>query len=250
MAGLRPVIAGTGAHVPTRREHPAPRWHQRRVAPHLGRRRRPRPPVPRVGWGGHRIRRRVRRDRPHPTGHGSAHAPLPPEDRPLRRRPHPRPQRGAAPVVIVVTCLLTAQPDPQRHTTLPADPGLLDTLRSSVTSKGFELHVLADCPLTISDPLVIVHLVPPGGNPYFHRWAVIADFLDGLGGWVWCVAGTDTELLAPPAPTSDVLHIGSEPLTVGCPWMRATNPSLAPWIDRHPDLPLLNPGITGGPAPV
>lgn len=153
--------------------------------------------------------------------------------------------------MIVVTCLLTAQPDPQRHTTLPADPALLDTLRSSVTSKGFELHVLADCPLTISDPLVTVHLVPPGGNPYFHRWASIADFIaDRDDEWVWCVDGTDTELLEPPAPTSDVLHIGSEPLTVGCPWMRATNPSLAPWIDRHPDLPLLNPGITGGPAPV
>lgn len=153
------------------------------------------------------------------------------------------------PALIVVTCLLTAQPDPQRHTTLPADPALLDTLRSSVTSKGFELHVLADSPLDIDDPLVTVHPVPPGGNPYFHRWAVIADFIaDRDDEWVWCVDGTDTELLERPAPGMDVLHIGSEPLPLGCSWMRATNPRFAAWIDEHADRPLLNPGITGGPA--
>ncbi len=146
----------------------------------------------------------------------------------------------------VVTVLLTANPDPQRGTTLDPDPGLLDTLRESVTSKGVELHVLADCPLDISDPLVSVHQVPAGGNPYFHRWQVIADHLDR--GWVWCVDGTDTELLELPAPQCPVLHIGSEPLTVGCSWMRATNPSVADWIDDNADRTLLNPGITGGPA--
>lgn len=150
--------------------------------------------------------------------------------------------------MIVITCLLTAQPDPQRDTTLPPDPALLDTLRRSVTSKGFDLHVLADCPLRIDDPHVTVHRVPPGGNPYFYRWKVIADHLETVDEWVWCVDATDTELLEPPAPTMDVLHIGSEPLPVGCSWMRATNPRFSRWIDENADRPLLNPGITGGPA--
>lgn len=148
---------------------------------------------------------------------------------------------------LVITCLLTRHPDPQRGHRWPADPATITVLDSLGDLDALVLH--DECDTT--DPRF--HPVAPSiENAYFARWEAIAGHLAGHPEVerVWCVDGTDVDMLHDPFPhmAPDTLYIGSEPLQVGCPWMRATNPDLDGWIRDNGWRRLLNPGLVGGPA--
>lgn len=147
----------------------------------------------------------------------------------------------------VVTWLLTATDDPQRARRW--EPSLDDyqTLAASLTAHGHRLTVLADCHVDAEANIDVVP-VRSGGNPYFHRWQVAAEYLSCRSGQVWCVDGTDTELLELPDPVEVGVAIGSEEDVCGSSWMRATSPDHAAWIRAHLDDRLLNPGLVGGDA--
>lgn len=150
----------------------------------------------------------------------------------------------------VITVLLTSYVDPQRGVKWPADVGLLAELLDSLARHDVPAVVLHDeLDAPHRDGVTFVE-VPAGGNPYFHRWRVIADYLATADhGRVWCVDGTDVEMLHNPFPEmGDGVYCGSEPHQVGCQWMRSVHPGSLNWIRRHAGLPLVNAGILGGPA--
>src|SRR5262245_9867110 len=89
------------------------------------------------------------------------------------------PSRSSAPtpgapavdeLTTVLTVLLHATPDPQRGTTLPADPDLVADLARSLDDHGHRLTVLTDCLDDHETANVTFVRVKAGENPYFHRW--------------------------------------------------------------------------------
>lgn len=148
----------------------------------------------------------------------------------------------------VVTTLLCATEDPQRRACWPPIGTVLDPLIASV--HGATTVVLHDTPLD-PPPTHPAHLelVAAGGNPYHHRWAAIAGWLDDVRptGWVWCVDGSDVEMLHEPWTHMEtgVLYAGSEPCTWSNPWLVGCHPSIRPDAG---DQPLLNAGLLGGDA--
>jgi hypothetical protein len=152
----------------------------------------------------------------------------------------------------VVTVLLTSQPDPQRRRHLPSDVAVIDELRRSVHAHGHHLTVLHDCLDEPDDERTAFVRVEPGGNPYWYRWALIADHLAGSDdGLVWCVDGTDVEMLNDPFPhmVPGVLYVGSEGERIGgAPfgWLRSTAPSMSAWLGAHTHEMTLNLGVVGG----
>jgi len=161
-------------------------------------------------------------------------------------------------VAVVITTLLNGAPDPQRDgERWPADVHLLDELRASVHRHGHQLVVLTDCLDEPDDALTTFVRVASGANPYFHRWQVIADFIHGyigvLGdapGFVWCVDGTDVEMLHDPFPhmVAGVRYCGSESSVINFWWMVDNHPSVRDWLNTYDHLPLLNAGLLGGTA--
>lgn len=156
---------------------------------------------------------------------------------------------GVAPTDVVITTLFSAVADPQRPgTQFPADSTLLDTLAASLT--GHHLVVLHDQLDDVGRPGVTFAQVPTGANPYFQRWESIHQWLTDHPevGRVWCVDGTDVEMLHDPFPEMipGVLYVGSEPEIVGLPWLANNHPSVQPFIDSHAELCLLNAGLCGG----
>lgn len=158
---------------------------------------------------------------------------------------------------VVLTCLLTNTPDPQRGEHLAADPSLFVQLRDSVHHNGRTLTVLHDCLDGADEGIDAFVMVEPGGNPYFYRWRVIADEVRTLNpdDLVWCVDATDVEMLHDPFPQMQrgIVYTGSEPWSIsdGSPfdrWLRKHCPSRNAWYDAHPKRPFLNMGILGGSA--
>jgi len=148
--------------------------------------------------------------------------------------------------VIVFTALLTGYPDPQRrkHKWQP-DPSVVDTLARSVQAHGHQLVVLHDEPPTTPPRRgEWVRVRVQHRNPYFARWFAYYDHLAGATGQVWCVDGSDVELLRTPEAVD--LACGAEPSTVGTePWM-AQHHSTSATLDQTARL--LNAGILGGKA--
>lgn len=150
--------------------------------------------------------------------------------------------------MIVVTVLLTANPDPQRpRHAWRCDPAIVDTLAGSVEAHGHHFVVLHDEPPT-STP-AIGEWVPVRAqhrNPYFARWFAYRDFLLGATGPVWCVDGSDTELLRQPQMAPGVLYAGTDR---GDPddraWLVDNHPRT---VNAPPALPMFNAGLLGGDA--
>lgn len=148
----------------------------------------------------------------------------------------------------VVTTLLCAADDPVRHQRWEPDGNLLATLLASVT--GAETVVLTDSVPRPTPRCDVLLPVPAGANPYHHRWAVIADWLDTISGadLVWCVDATDVEMLREPwehmAPGA--IYCGSEDDTWSLPWMVDLHPSIRAVAA---DQPLRNAGLLGGGVP-
>jgi hypothetical protein len=158
-------------------------------------------------------------------------------------------------VNLVVTTLLTSHVDPQRGDRWPSDISLLDELLDSLAAHDVAAVVLHDRPLHTDRDGVELVAVAAGGNPYFHRWKVIADLLVSpsyrnlIGDdAVWCVDGTDVVMLRPPfsAMTPGALHIGSECSTLSDPWLAPNHPSVRELVAANPDGILYNAGVLGG----
>lgn len=158
---------------------------------------------------------------------------------------------------VVLTCFLNNTRDPARGKKWKADVKLVDALRRSVVSRGHPLVVLHDCLTRHNAALTTFCRVVPGGNPYFHRWQVIADWLDDHDDIdrVWCVDATDVVMLNDPFPQMqrDVLYSGSEPRRLGGSdehnaWLRDNHPNYAAFCDAHTEQLFMNPGILGGDA--
>jgi hypothetical protein len=157
---------------------------------------------------------------------------------------------------VILASYLNAEPDPQRHTMLPADPSGFQVLRESVARAGEHLVIFTDgLKEPNDDHLTYVRVPASGENPYWRRWGLFASWLANHP-WVeqaWCVDATDTELLNDPWDMEPGrLHVGSEPWTFGSErlhdWTATVAPSMLPWIDEHPDDVVINCGTVGGDA--
>jgi hypothetical protein len=159
------------------------------------------------------------------------------------------------PTEVILTCLLTGEPDPQRGRRWDSDASVLAALAASVEAHGRHLVVLTDCLGPMSAEGITYERVPPGGNVYWRRWVLYRDWLVEHPDvqWAWCVDGSDVEMLNDPfgRMRPDRLYVGSEDATLSHPtsgpWLcKGATDAVCEWLDAHPDLPVLNMGTLGG----
>jgi len=151
---------------------------------------------------------------------------------------------------VVITTLLTSQPDPQRGTRMKASPDLLAKWAASV--KGGDAIVLADelknSPAGAS--LVVVPDVKM--NVYFRRWLHIWQHLRDHPEYqfVWCTDGTDVEMLREPwqGMQTGNIYAGSEPKTYADAWAKQHHPEgiYQAFLTEHRNDVMLNAGLLGG----
>lgn len=151
---------------------------------------------------------------------------------------------------VVITTLLTCQPDPQRGKKMQADPNMLQHWASSIA--GAKAVVLAD-ELTAPPFDALLFTVPSVNmNPYFARWMHIYQHLREHPEYrfVWCTDGTDVEMLR--APWEEMqpgkVYVGSEPKTYADTWAKQNHPELIyqEFIETHRGDVMLNAGLLGG----
>ena len=151
---------------------------------------------------------------------------------------------------LVITTLLTSQPDPQRGRKMKPDPQALQAWADSIS--GALPIVLAD-ELKESPTGAGLFEVPPlGMSPYFARWLHIYQYLRAHPEYhlVWCTDGTDVEMLREPwvemAPGK--IYVGSEHKTYFDEWMKDNHHGKAysVFFELHRDEQLLNAGLIGG----
>lgn len=144
---------------------------------------------------------------------------------------------------VILTCLFTAHPDPQRKQPLTPDTRHADKLLASLT--GHTVIVLTDFDTDHPN----FHKVSTGSQPYLQRWVSYRQYLLANPDirYLWCVDATDVESLNDPFPGMQpgTLYAGWEHQVVGCDWMRDNHHASRPWIDDHPNLPLINAGVIG-----
>jgi len=151
---------------------------------------------------------------------------------------------------VVITTLLTSQPDPQRGTKLAPAADLLQAWAASV--RGADAVVLADELTTAPGDACLIHVPALQMSPYFARWLHIYQYLRAHPEYrrVWCTDGTDVEMLHAPweEMESGKIYVGSEHKTYADEWMKANHHGKAysDFIDQHRDEPLLNAGLLGG----
>jgi len=161
---------------------------------------------------------------------------------------------------VVVTSLLTKEPDPMRGRKWDADPSILETWAASI--KGATPVVIADELTTTPQGVQLVNSSDlaspnvPSGGPYFNRWVYFLQWLylnEHSLDKVWLTDGSDVTMLREPWDQMEegVLYVGSEEQhLVGCDWMRNINHHPSPieqlFIDSERDLLLLNAGLVGG----
>ncbi|POP44937.1 glycosyltransferase [Superficieibacter electus] len=156
-----------------------------------------------------------------------------------------RPRRN-----VVITTLLTSQPDPQRGNKMQADPNLLQHWASSIA--GAKVVVLAD-ELTAPPFDALLFKVPSVNmSPYFARWLHIYQHLREHPeyGFVWCTDGTDVEMLHAPWDEMDAgqVYVGSEPKTYADAWAKENHPEKVyqRFIIENKNEVMLNAGLLGG----
>lgn len=151
---------------------------------------------------------------------------------------------------LVITTLLTSQPDPQRGRKMKPDPQVIQAWADSIS--GALPIVLAD-ELKESPTGAGLFEVPPlGMSPYFARWLHIYQYLRAHPEYhlVWCTDGTDVEMLREPweemAPGK--IYVGSEHKTYFDEWMKDNHHGKAysEFFELHRDEQLLNAGLIGG----
>jgi len=151
---------------------------------------------------------------------------------------------------LVITTLLTSQPDPQRTGKMKPDPQALQAWADSIS--GALPIVLAD-ELKESPTGASLFEVPPVNmSPYFARWLHVYQYLRAHPEYhlVWCTDGTDVEMLREPWSEMQpgIIYVGSEHKTYSDEWMKGNHHGKAysDFIDQHRDEPLLNAGLLGG----
>lgn len=151
---------------------------------------------------------------------------------------------------VVITTLLTKLKDPQRGRRMPPSVSLLKALHKSLG--GRKLVVLHDELSSPELPNTEFVKVSSGLNPYFQRHLAVYQYLRAHPeiGRVWCVDGTDVEMLRDPFPEMEpgTLYVGSEPSTLRNSWMLKNHPDtkIQEFFKSHPNYQLLNAGLIGG----
>ncbi|MEN8467456.1 glycosyltransferase family 2 protein, partial [Enterobacter cloacae subsp. cloacae] len=151
---------------------------------------------------------------------------------------------------LVITTLLTSQPDPQRGGKMKPDPRALQVWADSIS--GALPIVLADELKEAPTGADLVEVPLVDMSPYFARWLHIYQFLRSHPEYhlVWCTDGTDVEMLREPWAEMEPgkIYVGSEHKTYADEWMKANHHGKAysDFIEQHRDEPLLNAGLLGG----
>lgn len=151
---------------------------------------------------------------------------------------------------VVITTLFTKLKDPQRGNRMQASVSLLKALHKSLN--GRKLVVLHDELSSPELPNTEFVKVSSGLNPYFQRHLSVYQYLRAHPeiGRVWCVDGTDVEMLRDPFPEmeSGTLYVGNEPSTLRNSWMLKNHPDskIQTFFREHPNYQLLNAGLIGG----
>lgn len=167
-------------------------------------------------------------------------------------RPSYVPYRSVGGEEAVLTCYFNAHPDPQRGHHWEANVALLEPLMASVAP--YKLYVMHDCldGAVVPAHVELVHCAST--LPAIHqRWVSYYQFLNARPdiARVWCVDGSDVEMLRDPfLEMRDLLYVGDEPTVVGCPWMvrHHPQPTLRAFIAANAQKPLVNSGLLGGEA--
>lgn len=150
---------------------------------------------------------------------------------------------------IVITTLLTSQPDPQRGKKIDADARLLIDWAKSVKGQGV---VLADELVDVSKGIDLVRVNDIKMNVYFRRWFHIYQYLRDHPEFrfVWCTDGTDVVMLRSPFDEMehDKVYVGSEAKTYHDVWMINHHPEkiYQDFINDHKNDIMLNAGLLGG----
>lgn len=151
---------------------------------------------------------------------------------------------------VVITSLLTSEPDPQRGNKMLADPNLLQHWASSIA--GAKAVVLAD-ELTAPPFDALLFKVPSVKmSPYFARWLHIYQHLRAHPEYrfVWCTDGTDVEMLREPWAEMEAgkIYVGSEHKTYAEEWMKSNHHGKAysEFLEQYRNDLLLNAGLIGG----
>lgn len=151
---------------------------------------------------------------------------------------------------VVITTLLTSQPDPQRGSRMQPDPAVLTSWAKSIL--GADAVVLADQLTSAPDAAQLVTVSDVAMNVYFRRWLHIWQHLRDHPEYrfVWCTDGTDVEMLRAPWDEMDAgkVYVGSEPKTYADTWASDKHPErlYQDFLDRHRNDLMLNAGLLGG----
>lgn len=151
---------------------------------------------------------------------------------------------------VVITTLLTSQPDPQRGTKMTASSDMLATWAASV--KGGDAVVLADELTTAPAGGSLTPVPDVNMNVYFRRWLHIWQHLRAHPEYhfVWCTDGTDVEMLREPWEEMEPgkVYAGSEPKTYADLWAKQSHPEsiYQAFINAHRNEVMLNAGLLGG----
>ncbi|MGK8895319.1 glycosyltransferase family 2 protein [Citrobacter koseri] len=151
---------------------------------------------------------------------------------------------------VVITTLLTSQPDPQRGSRMQPDPSALTTWAKSI--RGADAVVLADQLTSAPDGAQLVTVPDVAMNVYFRRWLHIWQHLRNHPEYrfVWCTDGTDVEMLCAPWDEMEPgkVYVGSEPKTYADAWAKQNHPEriYQEFIEQHRNDVMLNAGLLGG----
>ncbi|HBQ3805167.1 TPA: glycosyltransferase family 2 protein, partial [Salmonella enterica subsp. enterica serovar Senftenberg] len=151
---------------------------------------------------------------------------------------------------VVITTLLTSQPDPQRGTKMAASPDMLAKWASSLRNCG--RIALVDELLTAPADVELYRVPDVKMNVYFRRWLHIWQHLRDHPEYrfVWCTDGTDVEMLRAPWEEMEPgkVYVGSEPKTYADTWAKQNHPEriYQEFIEAHRNNVMLNAGLLGG----
>lgn len=151
---------------------------------------------------------------------------------------------------VVITTLLTSQPDPQRGSRIQPDPTALTTWAKSI--RGADAIVLADQLTSAPGGAQLVTVPDVAMNVYFRRWLHIWQHLRDHSEYrfVWCTDGTDVEMLREPWEEMQPgkVYVGSEPKTYADTWAKQNHPEriYQEFIEAYRNDVMINAGLLGG----
>ncbi|ALB67165.1 glycosyltransferase family 2 protein [Cronobacter dublinensis] len=151
---------------------------------------------------------------------------------------------------VVITTLLTSQPDPQRGTKMAASPDMLVKWAASLR-ECVRIALVDELQIAPAD-VELCRVPDVKMNIYFRRWLHIWHHLRDHPEYrfVWCTDGTDVEMLR--APWEEMqpgkVYVGSEPKTYGDAWAKQNHPEriYQEFIEEHRNDVMLNAGLLGG----